>query len=117
MGDSTAGTITTNTTLLGDLGIQSNIPGSCDLTFTSTNAFKLLKGNSGGGFGSTLLTTYSLTYGGDSISHGGTITKECQDHVKKDLNFIPINDGTALANGLAESGDYIDTITVTLTTE
>ena len=115
----TGGTMTTNATLLGDLGIQSNIPGSCDLTFTSTDddAFELLKAGDSAINPPKKLTSYTLTYGGASIGHGDSVTKQCQDHVKQDLTFIPLNDGTVLANGLGESGDYVDTITVTLTTQ
>ncbi len=119
MSDSTAGTITTEETLLGDLGIQSNIPGSCKLTFTSDDdgEFKLLK-SSTTGLGDKNLTSYTLNYGGVSIAHGGAVSDiTCQDPIKKALTFIPLNDGTPLANGLGESGDYIDTITVTLTTQ
>ena len=118
MDSPTGGTITTKSTFLGDLGIQSNISGNCNIAFTSTDdgEFKLIKGNDFG-FGPILLTTYTLTYGSASIIHGGSVTKQCQDHTKEDLTFIPLNDGTALANGLGESGDYIDTITVTLTAQ
>jgi len=120
------GTVDTNTTkaltlaqvdgvstAIGDLGLESNTTGGCDVAFSSANTFKLLHDTSPGVYlhGAA---EYSLGWDGATINSGAlTVSLGSCDKAVADLDF----NAPALPGGVVTAGIYSDTITMTVTTQ
>lgn len=99
---------------IGTLGLTSNIPGTCTISFSSSNGFKLVKGGGGLG-GDKTLTTYKLTYLSQAIIQNGDNKSglTCNTTAPSNLDYAPI----AATAGIAEAGVYTDTVTVIVTNQ
>ena len=90
---------------LGDLGLDSNLAGNCDVAFSSANGYKL---NNAGG---ATLVDYALTFDGAVVT-AAAVTKTCQ-FTPAALTFAST---TALpaANTIA-AGTYSDVVSIVVT--
>jgi hypothetical protein len=95
--------------LLGTLGVESNALGSCTLSFSTQNAFKLKHTIS-----DQLLTNYLIIYKGNKIDEitPTVIFPSCNVSLTK-LKFRR----RATFNANPEAGTYRDVVSITVTTQ
>ncbi len=100
---------------LGTLGLESNITGNCDISFSTQNNFKLLHTVSGNS-----LTKYKILYQSQNFSDTSnpTLTTPCTT-VPTTIEFAPtqIVWGNLFPSVLIEPGIYQDIVTVVVTTQ
>ena len=105
-------TVANGTDVVGTLGADSNVSGTCDVTMTTTNAFELIHTN-----GTTALhaTPYSITYDGNTytptVSAG---TTDCSGTTGLTSNVV--FNGSAVT-GTILAGTYSDTLNITIATQ
>lgn len=93
---------------LGTLGLASNVPGNCALSFTTANNFRLRHLDT-----NKSLTAYSLFYDGQNIDKkNGEITKSCNSAASP-LTFSTNKN----YQKNVQTGIYQDKINIVVTTE
>lgn len=97
------------TVSLGDLGLDSNSAGDCDMAVSSAQGFKLVHTVDG----TKDLGVYSLSYEGTTFTSGNTntLTQSCNT-VASNLDLVH----PALPASV-DAGTYSDTVTVTVVTQ
>ena len=100
---------------IGTLGLESNVGGDCDMTFSTLNNFNLLHTVSGNS-----LTKYKILYESQEfgLATNPTLSIPCNT-TPTTMQFTPtqIVFGNLLPSLLIESGIYQDVITVVVTTQ
>lgn len=100
---------------LGTLGLESNMPGNCDVSMTTLNDFDLLHTVS-----TQSLTKYKVIYESQEFSetNNPTLSLPC-NLTPSIIQFSPtqIVWGNLAPSALIQTGTYSDTVTITVTTQ
>jgi len=101
------------TTTIGDLGLESNTTGTCDVVFTSSNDFKL-KHDTNAALFLHGASQYTVNWDGDAVSSGSqTVSLPSCNKVVGDFDVIM----PSLPVGVVTAGTYSDTLTMVVTTQ
>lgn len=101
------------TKTIGDLGLESNTTGTCDVVFASSNDFKLQHDTNAALFlhGAA---QYTVDWDGDAVSSGSqTVSFASCNKAVGDFDVI----SPALPAGVVTAGTYSDTLTMVVTTQ
>lgn len=108
---------------LGTLGLESNVPGNCDLSFTTVNNFTLLSTSSNGGnLGGGSIGAYSLRYRNQVFGNAAnpsnldtslpcsSLATPIDFKLNRNFSFIGFNRAI-------RAGVYQDIVNITVTTQ